>query len=439
MSMSTRDLEEAGPESIVDRRYVVRREIARGGMGGVFEAEHQVTRAKVALKTLTRPSLDHPPAHARLMREARVLGAVRHPNIVLVQDAGHCERYGPYIALEMIEGRPLEGILLAKNKLPVGQAVALIAQLCDALDTAHRRGIVHRDVKPPNVLISRTAIGDQVELIDFGIAMVGKEDDVVDHKLTRMGELLGTIDYMSPEQLMATSPVDARTDVYAAGVLIYECLAGEVPFSGSPTAVMAALIQGQRPPVIREKRNDVSLELEAAVRKALEIDPAKRFQTAREFAYACVAALGGNVPDLQLLDVRDDRAPAATEPQRPSIRAAAPSTPAADSPQRRRQFVRAPYVTPVRIVLGQGQTIDGRSEDISEGGVLIVCDSECARDQLVKVRFPLPSSGRVITLEAITKWVKTNRNHRAIGLEFANAPADVRSEIRDYANLMAGG
>jgi serine/threonine protein kinase len=432
---STRELEEVGPDSVVDRRYVVKREIARGGMGGVFEAEHVVTRAKVALKTLTRPALDHQPAHARLMREARILGSIRHPNVVLVQDAGLCPKHGPFMALEMLDGRPLDGLMVARNTLPVGQAIAMLVQLCDALDSVHKRGIVHRDLKTSNIVISRTELGDQVELIDFGIAMVGKDDDVVAEKLTKMGELLGTIEYMSPEQLMATSAVDSRTDIYAAGVLMYECLVGEVPFSGSPTAVMTAIIQGQRPPPMRARRHDVPLELEGVIRRALEIDPSRRFQSAKDFANACAAAFGGSVPKLHLLDVSNDRnAP----PPLPTAVAAAASDQPPEAVLRRRQFVRAPYVTPVRIVLGVGNTVDGRSEDISEGGLLIVTDTECAQEQQVRVRFPLPTSGRVVQVDALTRWVKTRRNQRAIGLEFQNAPADVRTEIRAYAELMSG-
>lgn len=431
---STRDLEEAGPDSIVDRRYRVKREIARGGMGCVFEAEHEVTRARVALKTLTRPALDHPQAHARLMREARVLGAIRHPNVVAVYDAGQCATHGPFLAMEMIEGRSLDGILVARNSLPVGQAVALIVQLCDALGSVHQRGIVHRDLKPSNVLISRTPIGDQVELIDFGVAKVGPEDDVTEEKLTKAGELLGTVEYMAPEQIMGTGTIDARTDVYGAGIVLYECLTGEVPFQGSPTAVIANLVAGTRPRSIRERRADVPLELDSAVRTALEVDASKRHASPRELAHACIAALAGNVPDLDLLDVRDDRgAPAAVvaQPKREE------SPTVADNLLRRRQFVRAPYVTPVRIVL-PNRTVDGRTEDISEGGVLVVADTECARDTEVKVRLPLPTTGRVVTVEAITRWVKTNRNQRAIGLEFRGASDDVRQEIREYAALMTG-
>jgi serine/threonine protein kinase len=440
--MSTQGLEEAAPESIVDRRYLVRREIARGGMACVFEAEHVVTHAKVALKTLIRELVEHPDARVRLLREARVLGAMRHPNVVLIQDAGECRKHGPFLALQMIDGRPLDGILVARRRLAIDQAVAIIVQLCSALETVHRHGIVHRDVKPSNLLISRGSTGDQVELIDFGIATAGNEPtDPSAPKLTKMGELLGTVEYMSPEQIMESAPIDARTDVYAAGVVLYECLSGEVPFGGGPTAVITSFLQGFRPPSLRSQRSEVSVKLESALSKALEIDPSQRFSSAREFADACVAALDGVVATIHLLDVHDDTqatpAPAPAPVSQPVVAAPLEPAPTAN-PQRRRQFVRAPYVTPIRIVLGDNQVCDGRSEDISEGGVLIVADTGVAANQRVKLRLPLPTSGKVVILDATTKWFKTSRTQRAVGLEFVNAPEDVRAEIRAYAALMTG-
>ncbi len=428
--------EEAGPESVVDGRYVVRREIARGGMACVFEAEHLVTRAKVALKTLTHAALGKPAAHARALREARALGAICHPMVVAIHDAGTCTRHGPFLALEMISGRPLDGILLAKQRLSVGQAVAVATELCDALDEVNRRGIVHRDVKPANVLIGRTPVGDQVELIDFGVALVAGEADIPDaSKLTKEGELLGTVEYMSPEQITGRGTVDGRSDVYGAGVVLFECLTGEVPFSGSPTAIISSIVMGSPPPPIRERRADVPAALEEVVRRALAIDLEKRFRTNYELAAALRSAMNGSVPRLDLLDVRDARA---SDRALPGPDAAPAAGAAPDAFPRRRQFARAPYVTPLRLVLPDGRICDGRSEDISEGGVLMVTDTECARDATVEVRLPLPGSGRVVVLRAITKWIKTRRNQRAVGLELKDAPDDVRAEIRVYVAAMTG-
>jgi serine/threonine protein kinase len=428
--------EEARIEAVLDRRYTLRREIARGGQGVVFEGEHGITGARVAIKTLTHAGLEQSDARARMLREARSIGAVRHPNVVAIHDAGSCEKYGPYLALEMIEGRPLHGILLVKQRLSVAQAVVVTCQLCDALGAVHRHGIVHRDVKPSNLLVSSGgSSGDRLTLIDFGVATLGDASDP-SSKITRVGELLGTVEYMSPEQLMGTAPVEASSDVYAAASVLYECLTGEVPYAGPPTVVMAQMIAGTRPAPVRSKRDDVSPKLEAVITRALELDPKKRFASALELSQACRGALGAPLPLLALLDASEPRVPlaaahAATEtpPHNPAIPPPVPSA------AKRRQYVRAPYVTPV-LVRTDKTSADGRTEDISEGGLLMVMEQACADGERVRVRLPVPVSGRVVEVEGIAKWIKTRRGQRAIGVEFVGMAEDVRSEIRAYVALM---
>jgi tRNA A-37 threonylcarbamoyl transferase component Bud32 len=412
---------ELGLGSVVADRYVARRAIARGGMCVVHEAEHRVTKARVALKTLTLEALGSPAIHERLLREARILGSLRHPNVVQIHDAGSCPSHGPFLALEMIEGRPVDGLLAVRGQLPVDQAVALVAQLCDALHDAHRRGVVHRDVKPANILISRTPIGDQVELIDFGVASEVQSE----HKLTRHGELLGTVEYMAPEQLLGTS-VDARTDVYAAGVLLHECLVGTVPFGGPSTTVIARLLSGQRPPPIA--RPDVPAALADAVARAILPDARDRFPTARDFAFACLDALA-EPPRLALLEAQPGTT--SLHDEYVARRAAAPEPDVAS----RRRHVRAPYVTPVRVFVGD-RHVDGRTEDISEGGLLVVTDGEVPHDAEVRVRVTLPTLGKVVLLPATTRWVRSHRSTRALGLAFTELSGDVREDIRSYMKIV---
>jgi serine/threonine protein kinase len=199
---------EASPASTIDRRYTVRREIARGGMGIVFEAEHSLTRSPVAVKVLTTAALGWPIVHARLMREARALAVARHPGVASVLDAGVCRSHGPYLVLEMIEGRSLESFIVARRTLDVESTVAVAQQLGAALSYVHSTGVVHRDVKPGNVLVTRDAgrEGDVLKLLDFGIARVGEGDDVVERKLTQQTDVLGTIEYMAPEQILDGLP-----------------------------------------------------------------------------------------------------------------------------------------------------------------------------------------------------------------------------------------
>ncbi len=418
----------AQTKDLLDGTYQLRREIARTPNSVVYEAEHLVTRVRVAVKTLTRTA--PPPAAARLVREARILGALRHPGVVAVYDAGTCPSHGPYLVLELIEGRSLDGILLARQVLPLGQAVAVVMQLCDALRAVHHHGVVHRDVKPSNLLIERTRAGDRVKLIDFGIAKLSNEPQDAPDKISQLGELLGTIAYMAPEQLIAGAPADARADIYGVGVVLFECLAGEPPYRGTTTDIISSMLEGTLPPAIRTRRDDVSLELEAAVRKALELDPNKRFSTIAELAYACMSAVGGQLPAIDLLDAREPQA------AKPTLTAASP---VADDAANRRRFARAPYVTPVRVVTPGGGTCDGRTEDLSEGGLLMVTDSGGDDASHVRIRLPLPLSGRVVELEASTKWVRSRRAQRAVGVEFRAAPNDVLAEIRKYVALMTGG
>jgi serine/threonine-protein kinase len=426
------EIVEAKVGAEVDGRYRVRREVARGGMGLVFEAEHIATGQRIALKVLSSAHIGRGPGEKRLLREARILGALRHPNVVRVQDAGTCALHGPYLALELIDGRPLDGILLTRTKLPIAQAVALTSQLASALDHVHRSGFVHRDLKPANILIAHTPIGDQLELLDFGVAKVASGDDDPDvEKLTQMGEMLGTREYMSPEQLM-NGTIDARTDVYGAAAVLYECLGGEVPYSGHVSAIITQMLRKVRPAPLRARRPEIPDELDAVVMKGLELDPADRWPSIAAFARACVDAVEGAVPRLALLDLRPDSGvesiPGEPNPK-PTMAARAPA---------RRQHTRAPYVTPVRLLLPEGIHVDGRTEDLSEGGILVVTKNAVPTDRTVSIRLPLPGDGRVVEVTGVVRWSRERRNVFASGLEFVGLADAARVAVRAYVSMMTG-
>jgi len=216
--------------SVVDRRYRLKREIARGGAGAVFEAEHLYTSRPVAIKLLIAEQAEASESRQRLLLEARALSVARHPGIVLGLDAGETEDGTPYLVMELLEGRTLEGILAVRRRVAVADAVYIGMQLCDALAAAHERGILHRDIKPSNIFISRSESGREVtKIFDFGIARLPQQN----LKITQQGAVLGTPEYMAPEQLLAQEDVDARCDIYALGVSLYEALAGTVPFEGN--------------------------------------------------------------------------------------------------------------------------------------------------------------------------------------------------------------
>jgi eukaryotic-like serine/threonine-protein kinase len=422
----------------IDRRYLLKREIARGGAGAVFEAEHVYTKRSVALKLLVPEQRSAAEPRARLLREALALSAARHPGVVAALDAGETEDGTPYLVLELLEGRSLEGILAVRRRIAAAEVAWVGVALCDALAAAHRHGIIHRDIKPSNVFVARDEQGREViKLFDFGVAHIPNDNN----KLTQDGALLGTPEYMAPEQLLAR-PVDARTDIYALGVTLYECLAGAVPFEGNFGEVLLKVSTQPLPP-LSQKVSDIPADFAAAIERALGSEPHFRYSDAESFAQALRRAAPA-VPAGSLLGIRQGPPPMPARPLPgpvPASRAAAAPAKAAPVPPplpaTRRRFPRAPYVTPVRIHHGQ-TVLDGRSEDVSVGGLLVLAPQAFEQAQLVKVRFALPMTGKVIEIDATARWVKAARATGAVGLQFASLPTDAHEVIERYVTMMGG-
>ncbi len=420
--------------TVIDRRYRLKREIARGAAGVVYEAEHIYTGRAVALKLLTAAHLNVEETRLRLLREAAAMATVRHPGVAQILDAGEIETVGPYVAMELLEGRTLQGILAVRQRIGVHETVQIGRQICETLAAAHARGVIHRDIKPSNLFVARDDTGREVtKIIDFGIAKV-KADQ---RKLTLHGAVLGTPEYMAPEQMMGQSDVDARADVYSVGATLYECLSGQVPFDGNYAEV---LLKSATQPLasIRAKNPTVPAELVALVEKALARDPADRYPTMTAFAEALVQL---QIPDTgaSLLGLRPPRPisrvnlPAA-KPQLAVIGAQPPALPV----DQRRRFGRAPYVTPVRIMRPSGKVIEGRSEDVSVGGLLAVIGSPCEAEEQVKVRFALPGTGKLVDIAARTKWARNTRGTEAVGLEFIQVTPEIHAAIEEYVISMGG-
>jgi serine/threonine-protein kinase len=413
--------------TVVDRRYALKREIARGAAGVVYEAEHLYTKRRVAMKLLTLAHFHAQESRARLLREAEALALCRHPGVVQVLDAGEIDDLGPYVVTELLEGRTLQGILAVRQRVALYEALQVGRQLCDALGAAHARGIVHRDVKPSNVFVARDETGREVvKVFDFGIARMKTED----RKLTQHGAVIGTPEYMAPEQMLAQDNIDARADVYAVGVVLFECLTGSVPFEGNFGEVL--LKRATRPLTpVRSRAPTVPAEIATAVEKALGAEPADRYPSISAFGEALSQIV---VPDVggSLLGLR---------PARPAFRPAAPkaAAPPALPVDQRRRSPRAPYVTPVTIQRDSGAALSGRSEDISVGGLLVVMAERCEADAVVIASFALPTTGTLVELEATTKWVRTARGVEAMGLQFTAVPPDVHAIIDLYVRSMGGG
>jgi serine/threonine-protein kinase len=270
----TDTLPPATPAELADRRvgdrYHLLQRIARGGMAEVYRAEDREAGATVAIKLL--PATDDANAVARFRREAQAATQLSHPHIVTTHEWGDHDGT-QYIAMEYVPGPTLKQLIQQQGALDEDHALRLAAQLADALEFAHGRHIVHRDVKPQNVLLDDTG---QAKLTDFGIARVAGTTQV-----TQTRSVLGTAHYISPEQARG-GEVDARTDVYSLGVVLFEMLTGRVPFDADTSVAVALKHVEEPPPAVRSVNPRVSIEAEAVVAKALAKDPAERYQTAAE-------------------------------------------------------------------------------------------------------------------------------------------------------------
>jgi len=262
-------------------RYTIEREIGSGGMATVYLAEDVKHRRKVALKVL-RPELAATLGADRFVREIEIAANLSHPHILPLYDSGEADGVLYYV-MPYVEGESLRERLDREGKLGVDEVIRLTDEIAAALSYAHERGIVHRDVKPENVMLT----GRRAVVADFGIAralrVAGGE------RLTGTGLAVGTPAYMSPEQAMGQADVDARSDVYALGCVVYEMVAGRAPFEGDTPQALLAKHAVERVPGLRTSDPQVPLFLERAVERALAKDPADRFSTASEFAGALTA------------------------------------------------------------------------------------------------------------------------------------------------------
>src|SRR5439155_127934 len=219
--------------TVIDGKYRVRRRLAEGGMGAVFLADHLFLAKPVALKLLHAELSNQPDASERFIREARAASAIEHQNIVRVSDFGRAADGQLYLVMELLHGHTLAKELDGGNPLTPTRASFVACEVLRGLEAAHARGIVHRDLKPENVFIAPRPDGgdDAIKLLDFGIAHVAPSGEA-QGRLTKSGAIMGTPLYMAPEQIRGQRDLDARVDLYATGVMLYEMLAGRTPYGG---------------------------------------------------------------------------------------------------------------------------------------------------------------------------------------------------------------
>ena len=266
-------------------RYLIQSRLGRGGMATVYRAHDPQIGRDVAIKFLHASLCEDDECRMRFLREARAAGGLSHPNIVVVHDVGEIERR-PYMAMELIEGAPLSDTLEKTRMLPIRQIVVMGLQLARALEYAHAKGIVHRDIKPGNIMLLQDK--QTIKVADFGIAHM---DDGNAEQRTVVGAVMGTPQYMSPEQTRGDK-VDGRSDLFSAGIVLYQMLAGERPFRGDSLVAVATKIATEDPPALTAKRPEVPASLRRVVDRCLAKQPAQRYQSGKELAEALIKVLG---------------------------------------------------------------------------------------------------------------------------------------------------
>src|ERR671924_1345368 len=258
--------------TLFDGRYRILRKLGTGGMANVYLAEDEVLGRRVAIKILNdRHALDQQFVE-RFRREAKNAASLSHPNIVSIYDRGEAEGTY-YIAMEYLDGRSLKELIVARGPAPVNVAIDYARQILAAIRFAHRHGIVHRDIKPHNVLVDGEG---RLKVTDFGIARAGAS------QMTEAGSIIGTAQYLSPEQARG-APVDQTSDLYSTGVVLYELLTGGVPFTGDSAVEIAMKHLSAVPTPPSELRPEVPHDLDLVVLRALAKNPDERYQTADEF------------------------------------------------------------------------------------------------------------------------------------------------------------
>jgi serine/threonine-protein kinase len=269
---------------VIGEKYVVERVIGQGGMGIVLAARHAELQQRVAVKVLPDSQADDGEMVERFMREARAAARLKSEHAVKVIDVGRRKRSGaPYIVMELLQGEDLGALVERGGQLAIPDAVDFVLQACEAVAEAHALGIIHRDLKPRNLFLSMRIGGARpiVKVLDFGLA---KRIDYQDKSLTSTQAVMGSPQYMSPEQMRSSRDVDIRTDIWSLGVCLYELLCGRVPFESDAVAVLCAMVLKDPAPPATTFRRDLPLPLEAILARCLAKDPSQRFANVGELA-----------------------------------------------------------------------------------------------------------------------------------------------------------
>ena len=279
--------------NVIVGEFRIERQLGAGGMGAVFEAVHLPSKATVALKMLQPSLVDDSEAIDRMKREAEVVRAINHPNVCKVLDRHRGDHRGPFLVMELLHGRTLAELLSDRGPMEFWELGPILVQVLSALDAAHGRGFLHRDMKPENIFVTteNAGGGKLVKLLDFGVSKSMNNEDYEQRRLTHTGMVMGTPYYMAPEQARGDSRLDQRVDLWAVGVIMYEMLTGKRPFVANNYNALLVKILTVSPTRLRHVSSTISLGVESIVGKSMDKIRDNRFQYASEMAHSIIEVL----------------------------------------------------------------------------------------------------------------------------------------------------
>ena len=297
-------------------KYRVERVLGQGGMGVVVAAQHLTLRQTVAVKLLLPEAMERHDSVERFLREGRAAVSIQSEHIARVLDVGTLDSGQPFMVMEYLVGSDLGDLLKSSGRLAIPDAVDYLLQACEAIAEAHMLGIVHRDLKPANIFVTRRADGSAlVKVLDFGLSKVTKADSL-EPSLTSANTVMGSPYYMSPEQVRSLKSIDARADIWALGVILYQLICGHRPFEEESLGALFVMIGAEQPAPITTYLPDIPRDLEAILYRCLEKAPANRFQTVAELARALApfASDGARLSIERILRTLSDHTPLARRP-----------------------------------------------------------------------------------------------------------------------------